>query len=472
MTANALLQYLTWLMFGIIFVHVLRDAIQQPTRTTIDIALFFGAPTLVFLITALLRLGLLAPTRVLTALTGVLVLSLSYFVVRLVADFIPTSPQVVWLAASLVVLASAILIAVPPPQPGWVTLMIIGVFVGFQFYAAAAFYRTMRRSTGVTRRRMQAVTLGSLFLGGVLLAVGLRNVVPETALLVQVLALLAALSYVVGFAPPDLLRRAWQEPELRAFLGRAATLPRLPTTEAILTEIAGGAARSLGVRHATVGLWDPATQVLRFPLDPEFPAYPLTANIPALQAFRTQQAVFTPAFVNPDSPPSPTSHHAYAVIAAPITAGDQRLGVLVAYTRSAPIFANEDMALLHLLADQAAVILESRALIDDAARVQAREQVIRLKDDFLSAAAHDLKTPLTTLVARSQLLERRIMRSPTTPIDLSAVQPLVQEAQRLKRLVQELLDAGRAEQGQLVGARELVNLVPRAESVRSRHDSA
>ena len=33
----------------------------------------------------------------------------------------------------------------------------------------------------------------------------------------------------VGFAPPPILRRAWQEPELRAFLGRAASLPRPPT---------------------------------------------------------------------------------------------------------------------------------------------------------------------------------------------------------------------------------------------------
>ncbi len=290
--------------------------------------------------------------------------------------------------------------------------------------------------------------------------------VPELQSLAQLFALLSGFSYYIGFAPPDILRRAWQEPELRAFLGRAAALPRLPTTEAILQEIADGAASALGVSHATIGLWDADAQLLRGPLDPTLPAYPLTADIPAMQVLRTQQASFTPAFADP------TTKKTYALIAAPITAGEQRLGVLVAYTTSAPIFATEDVALLSLLADQAAVILESRALIDEAARVQAREHVTRLKDDFLSAAAHDLKTPLTTLVGRTQLIERRIMRSPTTPIDLASIQTLVREAQRLKRLVQELLDAGRAEQGQLVGERHPINLAALAETVRSRHSSA
>src|SRR5205085_12380280 len=105
------------------------------------------------------------------------------------------------------------------------------------------------------------------------------------------------------------------------------------------------------------------------------------------------------------------------------------------YAPRAPIFAEEDLSLLQLLADQAAVVLESRALIDEAARVQAREEVTRLKEDFLSAAAHDLKTPLTTLVAQTELLERKAMRAPNAPVDLAGLQKLKREAYRLKSLV-------------------------------------
>ncbi len=162
---------------------------------------------------------------------------------------------------------------------------------------------------------------------------------------------------------------------------------------------------------------------------------------------------------------------ATTVLAAPITAGLRRLGVLVVYAQRPSIFAEDDLALIQLLADQAAVILESRALIDEAARVRAYEEATRLKDDFLSAAAHDLKTPLTTLVARTQLLERRAQRDPTAPADLASIQVLVQEGQRLKRLVLELLDASRTEQGRLVGARLAVDLVALTHTICQRHDS-
>src|SRR5439155_5926136 len=76
------------------------------------------------------------------------------------------------------------------------------------------------------------------------------------------MALVSGVCYFLGFAPPSILRRAWQEPELRAFLGRAATLPRLPTTEAIVEQMARGAASSLGAPNATIGLWDESEGVL------------------------------------------------------------------------------------------------------------------------------------------------------------------------------------------------------------------
>jgi signal transduction histidine kinase len=156
---------------------------------------------------------------------------------------------------------------------------------------------------------------------------------------------------------------------------------------------------------------------------------------------------------------------------APITAGDKRLGLLAVYAPRAPIFADEDMALVKLLADQSAVILESRALIDEAARVRAREEVTRLKEDFLSAAAHDLKTPLTTLVAQTQLLERQVMRKPDTPVDVASIKRLVKEAQRLRTLVLELLDAARTEQGRLVTSTENLDLADVAQEVCERYNS-
>src|SRR5207244_12703351 len=120
----------------------------------------------------------------------------------------------------------------------------------------------------------------------------------------------------------------------------------------------------------------------------------------------------------------------------------------------APVFANSDLELVQLLADQAAVILDSRALIDEAAHVAAREEAARLKEDFLSSAAHDLKTPLTGIVTQAQVLRRRVERDPTAPADRVGLDRLLDQSQRLKNLVLELLDVSRLEQGSLVGERE------------------
>lgn len=128
--------------------------------------------------------------------------------------------------------------------------------------------------------------------------------------------------------------------------------------------------------------------------------------------------------------------------------------------------------LVQLLAAQAAVILESRMLIDEAARVRAHEESTRLKDDFLSAAAHDLKTPLTTLIAQAQWMERQARRDPTAPADLAGLQRMVTEGKRLKQLVLDLLDVSRVEQGQLVGHRQTIDLVVLAGEVVQRHASS
>jgi signal transduction histidine kinase len=174
---------------------------------------------------------------------------------------------------------------------------------------------------------------------------------------------------------------------------------------------------------------------------------------------------------NPDDAAMYRRFGVNSVLAVPIIAGSQPLGVLSIYATRAPIFAEDDLKLAQLLADQAAVILESRALIDEAARVRAREEATRLKDDFLSAAAHDLKTPLTAVIAQAQLMERRARRDPSAPADIAGIERVIQDAQRLRRLVTELLDVSRVEQGKLLNRREQVDLVELARAACERMSS-
>jgi signal transduction histidine kinase len=358
-----------------------------------------------------------------------------------------------------------------------VTLYIVGYFFVVSVYCAIAFIRTARRSKGVTRRRMEAISLGSILLGTDLLIAGLTPLTPVDDRAVfqalgQLLGLGSAVAYYLGFAPPPILRRAWQEPELRSFLARAASLPRLPTTLDIVRELERGASNSTGT-SARIGLWQDDTSKLRF-----WEADGTTVDLEpgkhfAGRAFELQRPIFStnPIRDNPDGAVGYRSRHVGAVLAAPITAGERRLGVLTLSAQRPPIFAVSDIELAGLLADQAAVVLESRALIDHATLVRAREEATRLKEDFLSAAAHDLKTPLTTVVAQAEFLERRAMREPSSPADLAGIRRIVREGKRLTGLVGDLLDATRLEQGRLLGEREPVDLASLAQEICT-HDPA
>ncbi|HSH80396.1 MAG TPA: GAF domain-containing protein, partial [Herpetosiphonaceae bacterium] len=294
---------------------------------------------------------------------------------------------------------------------------------------------------------------------------------PKWGIFSRFCGLASGVSYFLGFATPPFLRQAWQEPELRAFLGQAATLPRLPTT-AIIQALQHGVAASVGAPRAAIGIWHEDTNSLSFDLNGEVLDVPVRDDEPVGRSLLSQQPFFVPnlRWDMPAYSHLSRADRSTAILAAPITAGQKRLGVLTVYADRAPIFARDDLALVQLLADQAAVILESRALIDEAARVQAREEATRLKDDFLSAAAHDLKTPLTTLVGRTQLLERRALRAPDAPADLASIRAVLAEAQRLKTFVLELLDATRAERGHLVGRREEVDLRTLIEETVRRRD--
>lgn len=452
---------------------------RQPRRSNVDTALLFGITALIIVESwATAALGI-TPGRLQTTVVDWLLMCLPYLLLRLLDDFSGVDRRLLQLATGGLVLAVISLAIWPGPHlPALVTLYAVAYFVILSIYVATEFVRAARHSSGITRRRMSAVALGSLCLGLVILLAGFESAVPDKpravlAVVADMFSLGAGMAYFIGFAPPHWLRRTWQEPELRAFLSRAASLPRLPDTASIVRALEHGAASSLGTGRAVIGLWSDSVDKLEFPRDDTPTADAPLVDSFAQRAFETQQPIFSSDAMreSPADAPLYRLHRVNSVLSVPITAGTTRLGVLSIYAVRAPIFAEDDLTLAQLLADQAAVILESRVLIDEATRVQAREEATRLKDDFLSAAAHDLKTPLTALIAQAQLMERRAQRNPGTPADLEGIQRMVRESQRLKRLVTDLLDIGRVEQGNLLGLREWVELEPLVREVCERHSS-
>jgi signal transduction histidine kinase len=473
LTAADFLRFLTWAIFSLIGLWTAARAVQRPTRVNVDAALLFGGLTLAIVCAALVRAGLLSPGLLVSRLTATAVIAMPYLLVRLMDDVVGVARPLMRGFAILFALYVAVIWLVPFERIGPLAVPLILGLLAMLGYVVVAGVRAARRSRGVTRRRLLAVTAGSLFLACNFGASRLPISPDDARSLVDVFGVLAGLSYFVGFAPPRWLRRLWQGPELRSFLAGTASLPQLPDKAAVLRALEQGAAAALGAAGAGIGLWDESGQTLRFMLNGEPLDLAPTSELPSARAFRLQRPVFSPATVYASALDQRLKGGgaARAVLAAPVSAGARRLGVLAVYGPRGPLFSDDDLALVQLLADQIAVVLESRRLSDEAATVRAREEAARLKEDFLSTAAHDLKTPLTTLVAQAQLMERRAVRNPDAPLDRAGLRRLTAESERLRAMVLELLDAARAERSQALEQPALFDLAAGVRDVVQRHEN-
>jgi signal transduction histidine kinase len=90
------------------------------------------------------------------------------------------------------------------------------------------------------------------------------------------------------------------------------------------------------------------------------------------------------------------------------------------------------------------------------------EAVSRAKSDFLSVAAHELKTPVTSLRVFATLLIRQLDEGGTIDPERlrRALGMIDQQSDRLSRLISELLDVSRLEAGRLGLSREIHDLMP------------
>ena len=93
-------------------------------------------------------------------------------------------------------------------------------------------------------------------------------------------------------------------------------------------------------------------------------------------------------------------------------------------------------------------------------RRAAAEEAARLRAEFLSVAAHELKTPLTALHGMAQLTLRRYARDgDVAPERVAGALRLIDaQAGKLARLVEQLLDLSRLEAGHLALERRATDL--------------
>jgi len=108
---------------------------------------------------------------------------------------------------------------------------------------------------------------------------------------------------------------------------------------------------------------------------------------------------------------------------------------------------------LETFSNQTALAIERANLADEAQQAQVRIETERLRNSLLSSVSHDLRTPLATIkgAATTMLDSGSKLDAPTQKELLESVR---EEADRLNRLVQNLLEMTRLESGALQLRRE------------------
>jgi two-component system sensor histidine kinase KdpD len=133
-------------------------------------------------------------------------------------------------------------------------------------------------------------------------------------------------------------------------------------------------------------------------------------------------------------------------VALPLDAHNRVVGTLVLRFALPVAFRPGQQAFLEALSYYAALALERARLAEEAEHIAALREADRMKDFVLASVSHDLRTPLTTIKALAQE-ERRtgIMRGAE----------IEEQADRLTRMVADLLDLSRLRSGGFAFAPEL-----------------
>jgi two-component system sensor histidine kinase KdpD len=131
----------------------------------------------------------------------------------------------------------------------------------------------------------------------------------------------------------------------------------------------------------------------------------------------------------------------------PLAASQGPIGVLgVQSSDPHALETPEQLHQLETFVGQAAMALERGMLAEQAHAAQVRAETEKLRSSLLSSVSHDLRTPLAAITgASSSLLETGDRLDPATRREL--LETIGEEANRLNRLVHDLLDMSRLESG-------------------------
>jgi len=284
----------------------------------------------------------------------------------------------------------------------------------------------------------------------------------------------------------DTRRRA---SELAMLLEISAQLRAASAGEEMLPAIVEKAARAVGAEYSAVFLTDPRSRKVAkrashpAKLDRPDSPWELEEEIILDMAMGGNAQLFNRGLFPPGEDEggqargtiSPSWQHAVL----PLRSQDHIVGVLQLTKGGGRKFSVADLDMLTAIADIAGNALDRATLMETLEeRVRERTQelalanerlteVDRLKSEFVSNVSHELRTPITNIMLFLELLEAPGKEDKRQ----SYMGVLTHEADRLARLIEDLLTLSRMEQEGLPFIPESLSLEPLLASIVSAHET-
>jgi signal transduction histidine kinase len=293
--------------------------------------------------------------------------------------------------------------------------------------SAVSLWRAGREQPTVARRRMQFLAFASASLTvALILVLPTSNSDTWWALGTQLLALAAVLAFLVGFSPPQVFRLLWRAPETERFQAAMASLMTFAETqEEVASRVLEPAAGLVGARAATI---------------------------------RNAEGKLVASWNVPMGGPAWEDAQLVEATAPGAT-------IAVWTTPEAPFFGEEELALLRSLGAVTGLALDRVRLYqaEHETRLQL-ERANELKANFIALAAHELRTPMTTIHGFVTTLHHLGDRLDTEQRD-SVREALIQQTNRMARLVEQLLDLSRLDADAIDIVRERVDVRAQVEDI-------
>jgi signal transduction histidine kinase len=300
--------------------------------------------------------------------------------------------------------------------------------------SAWTLWRAGREEPTVARRRMQflALATGVLTLA-LLFAVFTTKQYSGLSLGSGILATASVVAFLLGFSPPQILRIWWRTPEQARVQQAIVSLLTFAESQAevasrVLEPAAGiVGARAIAIRNdegAVVAAWNVADDAWV-----------------SLERGRVISALWDDA----------------RVVELEVADGSS----MVVWTSPyAPVFGDEELRVLETLGALIGLALDRVRLFE--AERQARislERADAVKTNFIALAAHELRTPMTTIlgfVTTLHALDDRLDDDQRESVEAG----LLQQTQRMANLVEQLLDLSRLDA-------EAIDITPQRLDVRA-----